>query len=434
MASRASRTPALKLGLGSALLACAWLFLAAIPVAADGGPHISTANSGVSTLAADGCAGCHRAHTAQGEMLLADADPNELCVTCHGAAGAGATTDVESGVQYAVGTTDVRGATVVGSLRAGGFVTARLNSTDTQRISYPKIMGTGVTAFFSSNVRELAAGQPVTSAHVAFTGTSIVAQGVAWGNGGLNSGPGPVFTNNCTTCHNPHGNGYYRILVPQPTDGDGPLFEMPPVGVTDAALPTGAGAAGTRNYTNIWGRTLADVAAGTYPGGGTVASGGDYWRDYLPWNGVPTEQANGLPGPAPVGSVNGDRPMYVPSGTGVNANLTGFRGQITAWCSTCHTRHDQVTGATVDTGDDVYRFRHDVGQSECTQCHVAHGSNAAMPGTFSAVAPYPHSPTAAPITSGSSRLLKIANRGTCQGCHDPTHTIPANNVVQDPAN
>ena len=223
----------------------------------------------------------------------------------------------------------------------------------------------------------------MTSAHVAFTGTSIVAQGVAWGNGGLNSGPGPAFTNTCTTCHNPHGNGYYRILVPHPSDGDGPLFEMPPVGVTDAALPTGAGAAGTRNYTNIWGRTLADVAAGTYPGGGTVASGGDYWRDYLPWNGVPTEQANGLPGPAPVGSVNGDRPMYVPNGTGANANLTGFRGQITAWCSTCHTRHDQVTGATVDTGDDIYRFRHDVGQSECTQCHVAHGSNAAMPGTFS---------------------------------------------------
>jgi predicted CXXCH cytochrome family protein len=417
--------------IGGPLLIGVWLLLAAMPVAADGGPHIASANSGVSTLAADGCAGCHRAHTAQGEMLLAAADPNDLCVTCHGAAGTGATTDVETGVQYAVGTTQPRGTTVAGSLRAGGFITARLNSTDTQRISYPKILGTGVTAFFSSNVRELSAGQPVTSAHIAFDGTSIVARGVAWGNGGLNSGAGPVFSNTCTTCHNPHGNGYYRILVPQPSDGTGPLFEMPPVGVTDAALPVGTGAAGTRNYTNIWGRTLADVLAGTYPGGGTVATGGDYWRDYLPWNGVPSEQANGLPSPLPPGALNGDRPMYVPGGT----NMTGYRGQITAWCSTCHTRHSGATGASVDTGDDVYRFRHDVGQSECTQCHVAHGSNAAMPGTFSAVAPYPDSPGGAdPITSASSRLLKIANRGTCQGCHDPTHTIPANNVVQDPVN
>ena len=123
--------------------------------------------------------------------------------------------------------------------------------------------------------------------------------------------------------------------------------------------------------------------------------------------------------------------MYVPGGS----NLTGFRGQITAWCSSCHTRHDAVTGATTDTGDDIYRYRHDIGSNECTQCHVAHGSNAVMPGTFSAVAPYPDAAGgAAPITSPSSRLLKIANRGTCQGCHDPTHTIPANNVVQDPPN
>ena len=425
-----ARATLLRSMIGGPLLIGVLLLLAAMPVSADGGPHVASANSGVSTLAADGCAGCHRAHTAQGEMLLADGDPDELCVTCHGAAGTGATTDVKSGVQYAVGAANLRGATVAGSLRAGGFVTARLDSTDTQRISYPRLFGSGVTTFFSSNVKELAAGEPVTSAHIAFTGTSIVARGVAWGNGGLNSGPGPAFANTCTTCHNPHGNGYYRILVPQPSDGTGPLFEMPPVGVTDAALPTGTGAAGTRNYTNIWGRTLADVVAGTYPGGGTVATGGDYWRDYLPWNGVPTEQANGLPGPAPVGSVNGDRPMYVPGGT----NLTSFRGQITQWCATCHTRHDGLTGAMVDTGDDVYRFRHDVGQSECTQCHVAHGSNAHMTGTFSAVAPYPYSPNTTPITSPSSRLLKIANRGTCQGCHDPTHTIPANNVVQDPAN
>jgi predicted CXXCH cytochrome family protein len=411
------------------LLAGAWLLLAAMPVAADGGPHIAGSNSGVTGLTADGCAGCHRAHTARGEMLLAEGDPEELCLACHGAAGAGATTDVETGVQYALGVSDVRGATAAGVLRAGGFVSARMDSADAERVSYPKLSGPGVATWFSSHVRVLAAGQPVTSAHMAFTGTAVVARGVAWGNGGLNSGVGVAFATTCTTCHNPHGNGNYRILNPIPGDGTGPLVEAAEVNVTDAALPAGTDAAGTRNYTILWGRTLADVIANAYPGGGTGIAGGDYWRDYLPWNGVPGLSAGGLPTPAT--GTNGDRPMYVPGGT----NLNGFRGQITAWCSSCHTRYSGVTGATVNTGDDIFTYRHDVGQTECTQCHVAHGSNAVMPGTFSAVAPYPDAAGgAAPITSGSSRLLKIANRGTCQGCHDPTHTIGAGNVVQDPAN
>ena len=47
-----------------------WLFLAAVPALADGGPHVASVNSGVSSLTADSCAGCHRAHTAQGAMLL----------------------------------------------------------------------------------------------------------------------------------------------------------------------------------------------------------------------------------------------------------------------------------------------------------------------------------------------------------------------------
>ena len=423
------RAAALRLGAGSMLLAGAWLLLAAMPVAADGGPHIAGSNSGISGLDADGCAGCHRAHTAQGEMLLAEGNPEELCLSCHGAAGAGATTDVETGVQYALGVGDVRGATEAGVLRAGGFVEARMDSTDTTRISYPRLQGGGVSTWFSSHVRVLPAGAPVTSAHMAFDGTAVVAQGVAWGNGGLNSGVGVAFATTCTTCHNPHGNGNYRILNPIPGDGTGPLVEAAAVNVTDAALPVGTDAAGTRNYTILWGRTLADVVTAAYPGGGTGISGGDYWRDYLPWDGVPGLSAGGLPTPA--SGVNGDRPMYVPGGT----NLTGFRGQITAWCSTCHTRYSGVTGATVNTGDDVFMYRHDVGQSECTQCHVAHGSNAVMPGTFSATAPYPDAAGgAAPITNGSSRLLKIANRGTCQGCHDPTHTIGAGNVIQDPAN
>ena len=40
---------------------------------------------------------------------------------------------------------------------------------------------------------------------------------------------------------------------------------------------------------------------------------------------------------------------------------------------------------------------------------------------FSQNAPYPND-----AVSASSRLLKIDRRGTCQACHDPTGTFPAN--------
>lgn len=422
MALAAVRSTALRAGLGSAVLAGAWLFLAAMPVLADGGPHVAAVNSGTAGLTADTCAGCHRAHTASGELLVSGVDAEALCLSCHGAASTGATTDVATGLQYGLGATTVRGETAAGALRSGGFVQARIDATDTIRISYPRLQGGGIATWHSSMVPVLASAEPVTSAHIALDGTSVVSRGVAWGNGGLNSGVGPAFETTCTSCHNPHGNGTYRALVPIPTDGTGPLVEAASVSVTDWALPTGSGAAGTRNYTNKWGRTLADVINETYPGGGTGATGGDYWRDYLPWNGVPGWSGSA---PTPATGVNGDRPMYVPGST----NLTGFRGQITAWCSACHTRYGGVTGAYADTGDDIYRYRHDVGSNECTQCHVAHGSNAPMPGTYSSTAPYPGS-----VASGSSsRLLKIANRGTCQACHDPTYTIPFTNVITDPS-
>ena len=66
-----------------------WLFLAAVPVFADGGPHVAANNSGVNGINADGCAGCHRAHRAQGEPLLLAASETALCLTCHGATGLG---------------------------------------------------------------------------------------------------------------------------------------------------------------------------------------------------------------------------------------------------------------------------------------------------------------------------------------------------------
>ena len=62
-----------------------WLLAAAVPVLADGGPRISTINNGSGGLTADTCAGCHRAHTAQGAMLLKE-EGTALCTSCHGSA------------------------------------------------------------------------------------------------------------------------------------------------------------------------------------------------------------------------------------------------------------------------------------------------------------------------------------------------------------
>jgi predicted CXXCH cytochrome family protein len=399
--------------------AALWLFLAAIPALADGGPHVAANNSGTSTLTADGCAGCHRAHTAQGPLLL-KADGNDLCLSCHGATGTGATTDVESGVQYAVGTTDVRGTNVLGALRGGGFVDARIDAANPVRVAY--LSGTGATAAVrqSAKVPVLGAGQPVTSAHIALVGaTGVSATHKAWGNGALNSGAGPTVDLECATCHNPHGNGMYRILNPVPnptvTAGTFTAVAAPGVSVTDAADPTNA----TRNYTVIQVKgpsyllLASDVTTAGY--GSTT---GDYLHRKLPWNGT-SGTANDAPNGLPI----------------------SFDAQMNAWCASCHTRYN--TSSNLDnnpsaitypsgsgpydttSGDALYTYRHSTTSNKpCTTCHVSHGSNAVMDGAYSSTFPYPDGTTAP-----SSRLLKAGNRGTCQLCHDPTGTITAGTVL-----
>jgi predicted CXXCH cytochrome family protein len=419
----AVRSAVIRLGLGSALLLATWLFLAAMPVLADGGPHVASQNSGSAGLTADGCAGCHRAHTAQGQFLLAAPSEEALCLNCHGTTSTGATTNVEDGVQYTLANAG-SGQPVAGALRAGGFVNARVDSAHSSRKSFPYFMGSGYVTSFSSKVGALAAGAAVTSSHLDIDGPAGVAlQGIAWGNGADGSGTGPAVSLSCVDCHNPHGNGQYRILVPVPNPtGTGfvAVSALQPATVTDATLPVGAGAAGTRNYTIQDGRTLADVitaAAG--------ATAGDYWRRYLPWDGVPGwDGADSTPATGHAGDV----PMYV---AGAGDNLEGFRNEIRGWCLACHTRYFAgVSGATNPSGDADFQYRHVTTRVECTQCHVAHGSNAAMTGTFSAVFPYPNDvPAGTRNLSASSRLLKIDNRGTCQACHDPTGTIPFDGAV-----
>ena len=403
------------------VIAGAWLMLAALPALADGGPHVRDVNSGVSTLTADSCAGCHRAHTAQGSMLLVSDSEEALCFTCHSTTGTGATTDVVSGVQYNAPLTAqatapfTRTGSVLGALRSGGFVQARIASSTPARIFR---VGSAVNVWGKVSV---GAADDVTSAHLNLAENGLTAPTVAWGNGAISAtaNAGPTVSMTCATCHNPHGNGQYRILNPVPDpDATAGVFvpvAAPGASVTDAALPTGGDA---RNYTviQVAGPSfLLNASQVTYP-----ETAGDYWHLRVPWN-----SAAGNP----------DAPNGIPYDT---ATGSGFETEMTAWCSSCHTRYYSVRSSPQQSGDAIFKYRHQTVDAACTTCHVAHGSNAQMPGNatlgtnFSGVFPYPAAPGTAATTSGSSRLLKVDNRGTCQMCHDPTLTT-TNNTYSGPA-
>ncbi|MDY6833952.1 MAG: cytochrome c3 family protein, partial [Chloroflexota bacterium] len=160
---------------------------------ADGGPHQGL-NFGTTP---DGCAGCHRAHTGvQDNLLNAGNTQAEFCFSCHGSGGTGADTDTQNGIYYSTRTTDFdEGAPPSvddASLRGGGFSMAHMDTAASGTLS--------TTA--------------TTSTH-SIDGSS----GMIWGAGPINpsSDPGDTLTSLvCTNCHNPHGNGKYRILRPYP--------------------------------------------------------------------------------------------------------------------------------------------------------------------------------------------------------------------------
>jgi predicted CXXCH cytochrome family protein len=134
------------------------------------------------------CATCHRIRGGGGGGVTLNQNDPDLCLSCHGHDGSGASTDVETGV--------LRGQYI--GLRSGGFSMA--------------LMDPGLT------------GQPqqvlVTSSHGDGGGT-----GTAWGHGDAeSSGSGTSFELRCTSCHDPHGNGNYRSLryvVPQSDSSNG---------------------------------------------------------------------------------------------------------------------------------------------------------------------------------------------------------------------
>ncbi len=181
------------------VVACyAVLLIVGAGASADNGPHVQGQG-----LVPDTCAVCHRVHTARAPHLLRTPE-TDLCYTCHGAAAAGASTDVLDGVGYSSAERTGK----PGALRGGGFKYALIDSAASSGQSSGGSDPGGV-------VPVLASGAPVTSAHSVDASSQI-----AWGNGPISAEAnyGKAISMSCGSCHDPHGNGNYRILRPMPLE------------------------------------------------------------------------------------------------------------------------------------------------------------------------------------------------------------------------
>jgi predicted CXXCH cytochrome family protein len=376
------------LGVGSALM----FTMGGVGTAqADNGPHVSTAVAAGATAtmgqAGGGrCASCHRAHTAKAEFLLKQAQP-ALCFSCH-EAGLGASTDVVNGKNAYSGA----------ALRGGGFSYALINGAAANKTI---ASATGVTpvVLASKSVPVLGVGGPlvpgsaVTSKH-SIDGTTT---GTMWGNGVIsatvNAGKADV-TLECASCHDPHGNGNYRILKPIPNDAGTLVQTVISPATTNAT--TGV----------VTPAELSAPAAGVNipDAGAKVYTTADYWN--VTDRNVPNVKGVAL----------------------ATADTDGYITNVSQWCATCHTRYLAGSGSyQINSGDAVFTYRHrsnrnnsaGVSRPNCIQCHVSHGSNVAMSGE-SALVGLPGQPTRSDPASPSSdsRLLRVNDRGTCVMCHN----------------
>ena len=374
------------LGIGTALM---FTMGGVGPAQADGGQHISTASDVnaavvIANAGAGRCASCHRAHTAKAEYLLKQAQP-ALCYTCHGG-GTGATTDVQFGVS---------GGTA--ALRGGGFEFAKIDSGSATKVMGPTAASYGIPSTLQV-IPALGLAQPVkptTSRHNINGGSGDA--GIAWGNGAIDSGVGKAnVTLECGSCHDPHGNGNYRILRPIPVDAATTAVAASAAGVTPVVAAVAAVVVAPIKIPDV----PTDVAGQP---SNHIYTTANYWLTgdaKSPLNATAYTANHGV-------------------GTGT-ATPDGYIQNIAAWCTTCHTRYLATTGSyKTASGDPTFMYKHrsdansSQGAANCITCHVSHGSNAAMVGVSAGV-PLPG--VGAP--AGDSRLLRVDNRGTCVMCHN----------------
>jgi predicted CXXCH cytochrome family protein len=382
------------------------LFMGTMPAYADNGPHVSKAINAatpgvqVTDLSPGRCSSCHRAHTAQAAYLLT-MDQEQLCFSCHGD-GLGATTDVKNGVSYsAPGTADKA---VVGALRGGGFVKAALGTNQATKEIY---WNTSRSSWSSQNQKvpvlyDLAgaiAPQDTTSNHLG--GNNIM-----WGNGAISAtaNPGKPLSGSsvleCGSCHDPHGNGQYRILKAVPSDSDFKTV-IPTLNADGTTTP------GTTPGIFIKDTANKDYTTTNYWVAGDTQAAKDTGTNIL-------LQGTSTTDPTP-------KPVALKDKAGNPIMVSSFQANVAAWCTTCHTRYLAPSGSWGKTsGDKIFTYRHTgdnvsgdaASNRNCIQCHVAHGTNASM--AINSSVEFPGSTVKVP----DSRLLRVDNRGTCLMCHN----------------
>ena len=195
-----------------------WLLVGAASALADAGPHKMGAG-----LTPDTCAACHRAHTGQAPYLLKEKQ-EQLCFTCHGSSASGSALDAKDGVGYSE---EGHGGTA-GALRGGGFKYALINTGEAgvEKVTGPE--GSHGIPTVEATIKTLPVSelQPATSSHSVNESSQT-----AWGNGAISSTAsyGASINLTCGSCHDPHGNGHYRILRPIPVESGAakPGVEIP---------------------------------------------------------------------------------------------------------------------------------------------------------------------------------------------------------------
>jgi predicted CXXCH cytochrome family protein len=200
------------------------------PAQADNGPHVSSAvGVGFNEIAGAGrCTSCHRAHSREGAIPLT-AGLDGLCMTCHGPAAGGATTDVVDGIGFGVGGMQKgENGTAPGALRGGGFDYALIDSGAATKETY--FSGPNLLAR-NQLIPVLASGRVTTSKH-----SVVGAAETAWDKSPFNSGEPAKVMLECGSCHDPHGNGNYRILRSSPASSSGASTSAAGVAIPDAVV------------------------------------------------------------------------------------------------------------------------------------------------------------------------------------------------------
>jgi predicted CXXCH cytochrome family protein len=334
------------------------LFAGAASAWADNGPHVKGQGGALPAT----CAACHRAHTGQAPYLLKEKQ-EQLCFTCHGTTGTGSNLDVQDGVAYE-GAGRAGGAAA--ALRGGGFKNALIKSGEVEKeynVSTGRLEKAKIPALLPAELK------PSTSAHSIDESSQM-----AWGNGPINAtvNYGNAISLTCGSCHDPHGNGMYRILRPVPVEAEEKSgAKITPVEIADTA---------TKAYTTE-----------------------NYWNSWDP---------NDLEFEAKVSAwcATCHTRLLAPSGS----------GNTSSGDAAFNYRHrTEYTLAEMKKLGEEHAAGKAKAKPTCIQCHVSHGTNATMSGYAQGVT-FPNGKTTeSPLEhKEDSFLLRLNNRGVCQTCHN----------------